>query len=256
MKSKKVDHDNLNFWGHLEVLRWHLIKSLLAVVACFLASLFFAGDIFDILKEPLIALEKENLIKLYSDKLQGPFIIYLKIALISGIVFSFPIIMYQLVKFILPALYVNEKRLLFIGLPFSVILFLTGTYIAYSYIAPFAIRFFVIFNDKYLGIKMIIMVHHYFDMLFAMVILTGLVFQLPIIISILAKLGIVTPKKLRKWRPVAIILIMCLAAFITPPDPFSMIAFSIPLYLLYELSVIVSKYIVKNNEKNKLNDIS
>jgi len=243
--GKKSNSNNLTFLEHLEELRWHLIKALLALIVCFIISMFFAGNIFEILKEPLLELEKENLIKLYSDRLQGPFVIYLKISLMSGLVLSFPIILFQLIRFILPALYKSEKRFMFIGLPFSVILFFAGTFISYKFVVPFAIRFFVMFNDYYLGIEMIVMVQNYFDLLLSMILLSGLVFQLPIVMSILARIGLISAEKLKKWRPIAIIVIMSVSAIITPPDPFSMIAFSIPLFLLYELSVLISKYIRK-----------
>lgn len=242
----------MDFLDHLEELRWRLLKALFSIVI-FTFVAFLVSDIFvQILIRPARLLQPDMKIQVL--KVQGMLMLKFSIALVMGIVFSIPVIAYQFWAFIAPGLYPSEKR----WGPWLVIsvtvFFLAGVTFAYFVLIPFAIKFLVGIGTT--EVEKNISIDYYAKFVLQLLVASGLIFQMPVASFILTKMGIITPTFLRKsWR-YAVIIILIFAAFITPPDPVSMIMMGIPLFFLYEFSILVSKIAMRTAESDSNNNAS
>ncbi|MCU0579494.1 MAG: twin-arginine translocase subunit TatC [Desulfobacterota bacterium] len=234
------------FTAHLAELRRCLIISFSAVGVGFAAAYAFSGEILEWLVRPLIqVLPPGN--KLVFTALPEAFFIYLKVSLITGIVVASPVIFYQLWMFVAPGLYQKEKRLV---LPFvfvSTALFVGGALFGYYVVFPVGFRFLVGFSTD--NIKALPSIQMYLTFCLKLLLGFGLVFEFPVVAFFLAKVGIIDAPMMARNRRVAILLIFIVAAIVTPPDIVSQILLAIPLYLLYEASIVLVRITVRKREK-------
>ena len=236
----------MSFWDHLDVLRGTLFRSALSV---FLASIvmfcfkdFLFGKVILAPSRPDFSMYKilggGVSMQLINTEVSAQFFVHLKVSFICGLVIAFPYIIYEIWKFIAPALYDNEMRSVrkaFLG---SALLFYAGVATGFCLIFPVTLSFFQGYTVSD-AIANTITLNSYISMFSSMVILFGIVFEFPVLIAILSNMGIVTREMLTKYRKHAFVGVLIVAAVITPADPFSMLIAAAPLYLLYELSVIV-----------------
>lgn len=229
---------------HIIELRTRLIYSLLAFAAAFGICFYFAEPIYAFLVEPLAAAYPDpSTRRMIYTGLTEAFVTYMKLGLFGGIFLAFPIIAFQLYRFIAPGLYKRER---FVVLPFLLaapVLFAMGAALAYYFVIPLAWKFFLGFEQAAVqGMGLPIMlearVGEYLSLTMHILIAFGAAFQLPVVLTLLARAGFVKSVGLKRSRKYALLAIVTVAAVITPPDIFSQIGLSIPLYLLYELSII------------------
>lgn len=231
---------------HLIELRKRLTNSLIAVGIGFFVCYYFKDWLFDILTKPLTNVLPKSSYLIYTGLTQA-FFTYMKIAFFASLIITSPFIIYQVWKFISPALLPKEKKYVVPFVLSSTVLFLSGILFGYFVVLPTAFEFFVSFNNQYL--RAMISFSDYLSFLITFLLGFGVSFQLPILIYFLAKLGIVTDKLLSKNRKYAILLIFIVAAILTPsPDALSQILMAIPLLFLYEVSIFVAKFAAKKKE--------
>jgi sec-independent protein translocase protein TatC len=249
-RKQAKDPNNLTFIEHLEELRWRIIKILAAVLVGAIVCFFFREFLRDLLFQPLLTNFPD--FKLRPESPQAPFILAMKLSLIGGIILGFPIIIYQIAAFTFPGLYPHEKRAFWIAFPFILLLFSIGIYFAYMVIIPIALRFFIDFGTGFLPaqFEMSSLLNAYADFLLILVLMIGLSFQFPILVLVLIRAGITDDIALAKLRPYVLIGIMTLALFITP-EILSMILFTIPMYGLFEFSLLIGRFMRKRMEKQE-----
>ncbi len=265
----------MSFVDHLEELRWHLVRALVALIICVVIAFAFMKSFF----YPVILLgptkpdfptyrflcrlaEKWQVpdlclsafdVKLQNITLSGQFMQHIQSSLAVGFVLSFPYIFYEFWKFVKPALQKSEQKTGRFLIVWITLLFSLGVLFSYYVISPYSIHFFANYQlDP--NVQNIFTLKNYLSMLSNLVIGSGLIFLIPLIIYFLSKLGIVTPDMLRAFRKQAIVIIFVLSAVITPPDMLSQILVSIPIIILYEISILISKKNIA--DYNKRNDIS
>jgi sec-independent protein translocase protein TatC len=238
------------FLDHLEELRWRLVWSLAAfcvalVVAFALVSQF---DIIKVLETPVLPYLGGR--KLVFTNPGDPFGIVLNASFALGILLASPVIGYQLWAFLSPALYRHEKRLIIPVLAGGVLLFLAGASLAFFFVLPFTLQFLLSFQSS--AIEPMLTVSGYFSFAISMALTFGIVFELPMVILALTAVGIVTPKFLNTYRRHAVVLCVVGAAVVTPgADPTSLFALAVPLYFLFELSVILSTVIYRQRQRKQ-----
>ena len=236
---------------HLVELRSRILKCIIFLFITFIGCYFFADKIYNFLVVPYAEAVKNDNIdrRLIFTALHETFLTYLKLAFFSAFFISCPIILIQIWKFIAPGLYKNEKLAL---LPFMVatpVLFLLGGMLVYYLIMPLAIEFFLSFEKiatpESLPIQLEAKVNEYLSLITRLIIAFGISFQLPVLLTLLAKVGFVDAEYLRKRRKYIIIIIFSMAAVLTPPDPITQIGLALPLLLLYEISILTVKIVEK-----------
>lgn len=240
------NNEEMSFWDHLEVLRGTLFRSVLAIACTGVVLLCFKGFLFD---DVILAPTRPDFwlyrwlnlpftMTLINTDISGQFFIHLKVSFICGFIISFPYVCYELWMFIAPALYPSEKSSVRQAFSFASILFYAGLAIGYYLILPITLNFFQGYtvSDEVLNT---ITLESYISMFTSMVLLFGIVFEFPVLIAVLNRMGIVTKESIKKYRRHAIVAILVVAAIITPADPFSMLIAAAPLYLLYEMSILV-----------------
>jgi len=253
MSDEKTDQNT--FVGHLTELRSRLIKSFIYLFVFFLLCYYFSENIYNFLVEPYANAVKNDLEnrRLIFTALHETFITYLKVAFFAAIFISSPILLTQIYKFIAPALYKNEKKALLPYLILTPALFLLGGMLVYYLIMPLAIKFFLSFETSAgmnsLPIQLEAKVNEYLSLIMRLIFAFGISFQLPVVLSLLARIGFVTSDYLKKRRKYVIVIIFAVAAILTPPDPITQIGLGIPLLILYELSILSVRII----EKKKIN---
>jgi len=233
------------FMSHLEELRKRLVICAIGVGAGFVIAYIFSERLFQLLVAPLKAVMPEG-DQLIFTNLPEMFFAYIKVAFIAGIMAAAPLIFYQLWMFIAPGLYQKEKKM---AIPFvisSTILFVGGALFGYFVVFPFGFKFFIGFSNDY--VKALPSVKQYFSFSMKLLFAFGAVFELPVIIFFLSKMGVVTPQFLRQKRKYAILLTFALAAILTPPDVITQCMMAVPLIVLYEIGIIVSRIAQKKKE--------
>ena len=226
----------MGFLDHLEELRWRIIKGLLAIIVGSAVSFGFIDQILEILLKPTTATSYRIALQVLS--VQGMFLIKWFIAFISGFVLAMPVVVYQIWKFVTPGLKINEKRYALPVVLFACISFITGVSFGYLVLIPFSLEFF-----SGMGAGLVennFSITYYFSFLTWLLLGAGLVFQLPVLSLFLSAIGVLTPPFMRHYRRHAIVTILILSSFITPPDPVSMLMMAVPLVVLYEISIGVS----------------
>ncbi len=246
-----------SFTSHFVELRSRLIKSIVFVIVIFIISYTFAEQIYNFLVEPYADAVKNdpNSRRLIFTALHETFITYLKVAFFAAIFLGSPVILIQIYKFIAPGLYKNEKKAILPYLIFTPVLFLFGGLLVYYLVMPLAIKFFLSFetigSSTTLPIQLEAKVNEYLSLIMRLIFAFGISFQLPILLNLLARIGVVNSNYLRKTRRYVIVIIFTVAAILTPPDPITQIGLAIPLLLLYELSIITVKFTEKKNKEIK-----
>jgi len=236
------------FMSHLEELRKRLVVCAIAVGAGFVVCYFFSQTLFGLLVHPLREVMPEGE-RLIFTNLPEMFFTYLKVAFIAGVLLAAPIIFYQIWMFVAPGLYRNEKRYLFPFVISSTILFVGGAVFGYSVVFPFGFKFFIGFSNEY--VKALPKVNEYFSFSIKLLFAFGLVFELPVVIFFLTRMGIVTPEVLKRKRKYAILLTFALAAILTPPDVITQCMMAGPLIILYEVGIMVAMIAKRKREKEE-----
>ena len=237
----------MSFWDHLEALRGTLWRSVLALFAASAVFLCFPKTLFKAVLWPttsgfpLYRLPGLDFsMDLINIELSAQFFVYLKVSVLCGLVVAFPFVVWEIWKFIAPALYENEKKAVRGAFGLSSALFYLGVAVGYFIVLPVCLVFFVNFSVSD-AISNTITLGSYVSLFTSMVFLIGILFEFPSVIVVLSSLGIITRQQLRGWRKYAFVAVLALAAIITPSDPFSMIVLAVPLYGLFELSVLLCK---------------
>ena len=245
--SEEAERDlkKMSFLEHLEELRKRLLISLLAVLGAFILCWNFADRIFAWVELPLAKFLPKGE-KLVYTRLTEPFMLYMKVAFFAGIFVASPIIMYQLWRFISPGLYKRERRYAAPFIIFATLFFLLGGYFGYKVILPGACDFFITTGKQF---SQMIKADEFFSFASTMILASGLVFETPILIFFLARLGIVTPAFLMQKFKYAIVLSFIIAAIVTPsPDMVNQTLLALPMIALYLLGVGIAWVFGKKNE--------
>jgi sec-independent protein translocase protein TatC len=253
-QNQNLEESKQPLLQHLIELRRRLIKSLLVISILFVISYIFANTIYNFLVQPYAsAVEGEEGRRLIFTALHETFFTYLKVALFSSIFISLPYILTQIWIFIAPGLYKNEKHVVIPYLVATPLLFLLGSALVYYFIMPLAIKFFLSFEtiggNGALPIQLEAKVNEYLSLIMRLIFAFGLSFQLPVLLTLLARVGFVSSYGLRKNRKFVIVGVFAVAAILTPPDPISQIGLGIPVLLLYEISIFAVKFIEKKKAK-------
>jgi len=248
-KNRTDDNEDakaeMGFLDHLEELRWRIIKALLGIVIGAIACGVFSDWIMNnILLAP--ATRTTPPLPLINLKPYGQVVLYMQVAIVCGIIISIPNIFYQLWKFIEPGLLPSERSYASKVTFFTSICFLSGIAFAYFIMLPTALGFFSEFGTQ--SISNTIAVDEYFGFIISVMIAAGIVFELPMISFFLARIGILTPAFMRKYRKHAFVIILILAGLLTPsPDITSQLLLGVPLLILYEISIIIAKIAQKKH---------
>ncbi len=234
------------FLAHLEELRTRLIVCAIAVGVGFVISYIFSKQLFFLLTMPLTKiLPPEN--SMIFTSLPEMFIAYIKVALIGGIILAVPVIFYELWMFVAPALYQREKRYLVPFVLFSTILFIAGALFGYLIVFPYGFKFFLGFATQ--DIQALPSVKQYFSFAIRLLLAFGLVFEMPVAVLFLTKIGLITPEAMKRYRKFAILGSFILSAILTPPDVATQLMMAGPLIILYELSIYISKAVYRKQEE-------
>ncbi len=234
----ETDEREMTFLDHLEELRWRLVKAvggvLVAVVVCGIFSDWLVNEV--ILRPSRITNPPINLINTIP---YGQITFYMVVVLVAAVIISSPWILYQIWKFIQPGLLPKERKYISGIVAFTTLCFLSGVSFAYFVMLPYMLQFFATFGTP--GIQNMISVSEYIGFVLQLILLSGLIFELPMVSYFLARLGILTPAFMRHYRKHSIVVIFIIAAIVTPTtDPFTMGIFSIPMLLLYEFSIFIA----------------
>jgi sec-independent protein translocase protein TatC len=275
MSRREENKDNekeMSFLDHLEDLRWHLIRATLAIIIIATIAFLAKDFIFDVLifgpKNPdfptykllcrlatNIGLEDsfcftEEQFRIQSRTMAGQFSAHIWTSIMAGFIIAFPYVLYEFWKFISPGLHENERSTSRGFILIASLLFFIGVLFGYYVVTPLSINFLgsyrvsdQVFNDFDLS--------SYIGLVRASVLASGLIFELPIIIYFLTKVGIVTPEFLRKYRKFALVIVLILSAIITPPDIASQVIVSVPVLILYEVSIYISKWVVRKQKRKE-----
>lgn len=270
MAKVQKSADEMSFLDHLEDLRWHLIRATLAVVIAGFGAFLLKGFIFDTLLfgptnadfftydilcrlSSFVGVEggfcfEKMPFTLQSRTMGGQFSAHVWTSITAGFIISFPYVIYEFWRFISPAMYINERNTARGFIFISSVLFFMGVLFGYYLVTPLSINFLgkyqvseAVLNEFDIG--------SYISLVRSSVLACGLIFELPIIIYFLTKIGLVTPEFLRKYRKFALVIVLILSAIITPPDILSQIIVAIPVLVLYEVSIMIAKIVTKKEER-------
>jgi sec-independent protein translocase protein TatC len=269
-KAKSRTNDGeMTFLQHLEELRWHIIRALAAVVVGAIVAFIFKNIIFDhiilapnnpdfitnrllcrladLVNVPVLCINQDP-IELISIKMSGQFTTHINISLVAGLILAFPYVFWEFWSFFRPALYEKERKYARGAVTMASLLFVTGVLFGYFIITPLSINFLGSYRVSDIVTNQI-NVSSYIGSVTSVALSAGVTFELPIVVFFLARIGVLTPDFMRKYRRHAIVLVLIVAAVITPPDIFSLILVSIPLLLLYEASIFIANRVVRKKEK-------
>jgi len=269
-KKEKTSDGEMTFLQHLEELRWHIIRSLVAVVAGAIIAFIFKNIILDqiilapntphfitnrllcqlaeLVHVPALCINQDP-VELISIKMSGQFTTHINISLVAGLIIAFPYIFWEFWSFFQPALYDKERKYARGAVTTASLLFLTGVLFGYFIISPLSINFLGSYRVSNLVTNQI-NITSYIGSVTSVALSAGITFELPIVVFFLARIGVITPAFMRKYRRHAIVLVLVMAAVITPPDIFSLILVTIPLILLYEVSIFIAARVVRKRAEN------
>ncbi len=270
-KKGKKGEKEMSFLEHLEELRWHIIRSVLAIVIFMIIAFVFKSFLFDkiilapksqgfitnrllcefgkLLNTTALCINTKHL-DLISIKMAGQLTTHIAVSMVAGVILAFPIILWEFWKFFKPALRPNETRHARGAVAAASMLFFIGVLFGYYLLSPLSMHFLGSYEVSP-EVSNQINVRSYIGTLSSICLATGVVFELPIIAYFLTSIGLITPLFLRKYRKHALVLIFILSAIITPPDVFSQLLVSIPLIGLYEVGIVISARVLKKKDKER-----
>lgn len=269
--NKSNPEKEMSFLDHLEELRWHLVRGILSVLVFSIVAFIFKHIIFDVILfapsrpdfitfrlicklSPTLCQTPPADLRIYQRVMGEEFMTHLKVAFWFGLTIGFPYLFYELWRFVSPGLHIHERKAARGIVFYCSALFLLGVLFGYFVMAPFAISFLLNYSisDMVAGDEVTLASYMNYMVLFTLP--TGLVFLLPVLIYILAKIDLITPEFLRQYRKHAFVVLLVVAALITPSgDPFTQLIVGLPLYGLYEIGVIIAARVQR---KNKASEIS
>ena len=249
-KDSELNKDKQPLLEHLIELRSRIIKTMIMIIVFFIFFYIFADNIYNFLVKPYAnAVAGEEGRRLIFTALHETFFTYIRVAIFASLFVSLPFLLIQLWIFIAPGLYKNEKNVVLPYLLATPILFILGSALVYYLIMPLAIKFFLSFEsiggNGALPIQLEAKVNEYLSLIMRLILAFGLCFQLPVALTLMARVGLISSEGLKKNRKYVIVGIFAIAAILTPPDPISQIGLGIPILLLYELSIIAVSFIEK-----------
>jgi sec-independent protein translocase protein TatC len=270
-KRGKKGEKEMSFLEHLEELRWHIIRSVLAVVFFMIIAFIFKSLIFEkiilapknpafftnrvlchlgeLLNTTALCINTKPL-NLINIKMSGQLTTHITVAMVAGVILAFPVILWEFWQFFKPALRTNEAKYAKGAVFAASMLFFTGVLFGFFMLAPLSLHFLSSYEISP-EVTNQINIRSYIGTLTSICLATGLVFELPIIAFFLTKIGLITPTFMRKYRKHAIVVIFIIAAIITPPDVFSQTLVAIPLLILYEVSILISARVMNQKEKDR-----
>ena len=264
----KNPEGEMSFLEHLEVMRWHLLRAIAAIVIMALVAFVFKDIVFDKIilapKEPpfptnrwlcqlgeILGLKRicinQHPFTLQTVKMAEQFSMHIIVSFVAGIVIAFPYIFWEFWRFIVPALYDKERKTARGAVFYTSLLFILGVLFGYYIICPLSVNFLGNYKVSETVVSAPTL-RSYVQTITSVVLAAGLVFQLPILVYFLSKVGLVTPGFLKKYRRHSVVVIVTLSAIITPPDVFSQVLVALPLMVLYEIGIVISKRIIKERE--------
>ncbi len=231
---------------HLEELRTRIIRALIGLAVGMGIALILSQPAIQIINEPFYkAVGKKSLV---TTDMMDPFTLYMRITLYMGVLIAAPWIFYQIWMFIAAGLYKHERKYVVYAVPFSAGLFITGALFFLLYISPMLLGAFNIFN-QWMGVEMMVTLDNHVTFMTNMMMVFGFCFQLPIAVLLLGKMGLVTVKSLGRYRKFVIVAILILAALVTSPSPLDQIALAIPMWMLYEVGVLLVYFLVERKRR-------
>jgi sec-independent protein translocase protein TatC len=249
-KDNELNKDKQPLLEHLIELRSRIIKTMIMIIVFFIFFYIFADNIYNFLVKPYAnAVAGEEGRRLIFTALHETFFTYIRVAIFASLFVSLPFLLIQLWIFIAPGLYKNEKNVVLPYLLATPVLFILGSALVYYLIMPLAIKFFLSFEsiggNGALPIQLEAKVNEYLSLIMRLILAFGVCFQLPVALTLMARVGLVSSEGLKKNRKYVMVGVFAVAAILTPPDPISQIGLGIPILLLYELSIIAVSFIEK-----------
>jgi len=237
------------FLDHLEELRSRLIWSLVALLMGLAVGLLAVAElnVLEIVKRPIQDLLPNS--KLIYTSPTTPFFITLKLGFILGLMLAFPFLAYQLWRFLSPALYANEKKFALPAIAIGSLLFVGGVAMAYFLVLPLGLKILLSFHTE--SLEALISVDDYLKFATGLILAFGLIFEMPVVLVFLSLIGVVTPEGLAKYRRHAVVAMAVVSAFLTPADPYTMLAMMIPMLLLYETSIVATKVLRRRRRERR-----
>ncbi|HET8585659.1 MAG TPA: twin-arginine translocase subunit TatC [Casimicrobiaceae bacterium] len=239
MTTDPVDTQE-SFLSHLIELRSRLVRSIIAVIVVLLCLFPFAKQIYAVLAEPLLRVLPHGSTMIATD-VTGTFLVPLKVTLMTAFLIALPYVLYQAWAFVAPGLYQHEKRLVLPVLVSSVVFFAIGMCFAYFVVFPVAFGFFAGYTPA--GVQMMTDIDKYLSFVLTMFIAFGITFETPVVVVVLVRMRVVTVEKLRSFRPYVIVGAFVVGAIFTPPDVISQSLLAVPLWLLYELGLVLARFV-------------
>lgn len=257
--EENLDDSKAPLIEHLVELRTRLIRSVIAIMVMFVVCFFFADEIFNILVVPLEKAAGElREMKLIFTSPQEYFFSQLKIGLFGALFLAFPVIASQIYLFMAPGLYRHERAAFYPFLIATPILFALGACLVYFLIMPLAMGFFLGFeqtgDDGRVAIELLPRVSEYLGLIMTLIFAFGFVFQLPVVLTLMARVNLIGSDTLTTKRKYAVVIAFAMAAILTPPDPISQIGLALPTLVLYEISIYCVKLVERQRERNMLDD--
>lgn len=239
----------MGIFEHIDELRGRLVKSLLVLIVMFCVCYYFAPQILTFLKQPLVGVLPKGAPSLYFTGPMDVFMANVKLGFFTALVISCPIWLYQIWKFLEPALYEREKKYVMPFMVGSITLFISGVALCYYMILPLALEYLIGLGTE-MGTTPIITISDYLSLIMLMMAGFGAVFETPVVLVLLALLDLITAQTLRENRKIVVVIILIVAAVLTPtPDPISQLAMAIPTWLLFEGSIILIAWLQKAKDK-------
>lgn len=237
-EPEKSEFAEGSFVSHLIELRNRLLYAMIAIAVIFAPLAFYSNDVYELLARPLIDVLPQGTSMIATD-VASPFLTPIKLSLLVAVVIAVPFILYQLWAFVAPGLYRHERRLVVPLLVSSTVLFYAGMAFAYYVVFPVVFTFFVGTAPK--GVAVMTDIKSYLDFVFTMFFAFGIAFEVPVALVLLVKMGAVDPESLAKKRPYVLLGVFVIAAILTPPDVFSQTFLALPMYVLFEVGLLVSR---------------
>lgn len=248
-----ADEDTQPLISHLIELRKRLLNSIICVLAVFIALVYFANDIYQLVSAPLIKQLPVGASMIATD-VASPFFTPIKLTMIVSVFVAAPLVLYQVWAFVAPALYKHERRLMMPLLVSSSLLFYAGMAFAYFVVFPLAFGFFA--KTAPAGVLIATDINNYLDFVMALFMAFGISFEVPVAIVLLCWSGVVTPEDLKKKRPYILVGAFVVGMLLTPPDVFSQTLLAIPMYLLFEIGVFFSRFYVGKGRRTETEEPS